>query len=72
MRRVSNVQAPKAAAASGRVSQNAPASSSESTNVWRLLEASPGFSEGMERARADFENGRVEPIHQALKHRHTR
>jgi hypothetical protein len=66
------MRAPKAAAASARISQNAPTNSSESTNVWRLLEASPGFQDGMERAGADFENGRVEPVHHTLKHRHPR
>ena len=61
------MRTPKAEGTTTRVSQYAPASRSESTNVWRLLEASPGFNEGMERARADFEAGRVEPVHHIVK-----
>ena len=66
------MQARKADAASARVSQNAPASSSESTNVWLLLEASPGFQDSMERARADFEAGRVEPVDHVVKRQNPR
>lgn len=54
-----------AAAESARVSPMAPDTKSASTNVWRLLETMPDFNEGMDRARSDFESGRVAPF----KHR---
>lgn len=54
--------APGQSAPTGRVSPTAPESASPSTNVWRLLEANPEFREGMERARTDFESGRVAPF----------
>lgn len=53
--------------ASGRVSPMAPASKSESTNVWRLLESKPDFRDGMERARDDFAQGRTARARDVLK-----
>ena len=46
----------------GRVSPTAPDTHSPSTAVWRLLEQNAEFRDGMERARQDFEAGRVAPF----------
>ncbi len=50
-----------APAGRARPSQNAPASQSASTNVWRLLEGSPGFNEGMTQAQEQADRGEFTP-----------
>lgn len=48
---------------SGRVSPTAPADHSASNNVWRMLESTPGFHEGMAEAKASKVRGEAEPFH---------